>query len=133
LARPDEISATTGIGENVAARIVERFQRYRREIALLADSTRMAERKRLGELAAELRSLHREFERAASGWSDDERADKKKFRQARAEALLQVKVLLARLGEVDRLGLIERLPFVRKLDELEAYLREAKPKEAPVS
>ena len=131
VARPDEISATTGIGENVAASIVEKFQRYRREIASLADATRAAERKRLGELAGELRSLHQEFERAASGWSDDERADKKKFRQARAEALLQVKVLLARMGEVDRLSLIDRLPFVRKIDELEAFLRETKPKEAP--
>ena len=51
-------------------------------------------------------------------------------RTARAEALLQVKVLLARLGEVDRLGKIERLPFERKIEHLEEYLREAK--EAPV-
>ena len=126
LARPDEISATTGIGENVASRIVERFQRYKKEIASLADATRAAERKRLGELASELRGLHQDFERAARGWSDDERADKKKFRQARAEALLHVKVLLARLGEVDRLSRIERLPFERKIEQLEAYLGVAK-------
>jgi hypothetical protein len=132
VARPDEISATTGIGENLASRIVEKFQRYRREIASLADSTRAAERTRLAELAAELRGLHQEFERAASGWSDDERAEKKRFRQARAEALLQVKVLLARLGEVDRLGRIERLPFERKIADLEQYLRESKSKDASV-
>jgi hypothetical protein len=42
-------------------------------------------------------------------------------------------VLLARLGEVDRLSRIERLPFVRKIDELESYLREAKAKEAPIT
>jgi len=131
LARPDEISATTGIGEDLASSIVEKFQRYRREIASLADATRASERKRLGELAAELRALHTEFERASSGWSDDERAEKKKFRQARAEALLQVKVLLARLGEVDRLAKIERLPFERKIVELEAYLREAKEASVP--
>jgi hypothetical protein len=132
VARPDEISATTGIGENLASEIVERFQRYRREIASLADSTRASEKKRLAELAAELRALHQDFERAASGWSDDERADKKRFRQARAEALLQVKVLLARLGEVDRLNQIERLPFERKIESLEQYLRESKSKEASV-
>jgi hypothetical protein len=130
LARPDEISATTGIGENLALQIVEKFQHYRREIASLADSTRAAEKKRLAELASELRALHQEFERASSGWSDDERADKKRFRQARAEALLQVKVLLARLGEVDRLSQIERLPFERKIEALEQYLRESKSKEA---
>jgi hypothetical protein len=132
LARPDEISATTGIGENLASRIVERFQKYKKEIASLADATRAAERKRLGELASELRALHQDFERAARGWSDDERADKKKFRQARAEALLHVKVLLARLGEVDRLGRIERVPFERKIEQLEEYLREAKENEAAV-
>jgi hypothetical protein len=130
LARPDEIAATTGIGENIASRIVEKFQRYRREIASLADATRASERRRLAELASELRGLHQEFERAASGWSDDDRAEKKKLRQARAEALLQVKVLLARLGEVDRLGRIERLPFERKIEHLEEFLREAR--EAPV-
>jgi len=132
LARPDEISATTGIGENLASKIVEKFQHYRREIAMLADSTRAAAKKRLGELAAELSALHHDFERAASGWSDDERAEKKRFRTARAEALLQVKVLLARLGEVDRLGQIERLPFERKIEALEQYLRESKAKEASV-
>jgi hypothetical protein len=132
LARPDEISATTGIGENLASQIVEKFQRYRREIASLADSTRASERKRLAELAVELRALHQDFERAASGWSDDDRAEKKRFRTARAEALLQVKVLLARLGEVDRLSQIERLPFERKIEALEQYLRESKSKEASV-
>jgi hypothetical protein len=131
VARPDELSATTGIGENLASRIVEKFQRYRREIASLADTTRAAERQRLAELATELRGLHRDFERAAEGWSDDERVAKKKFRQSRAEALLQVKVLLARLGEVDRLGTIERLPFERKIEQLEAYLREAKEASVP--
>jgi hypothetical protein len=130
LARPDEISATTGIGENLASMIVEKFQHYRREIASLADATRAAEKNRLAELAAELRALHQEFERAASGWSDGDRAEKKRFRTARAEALLQVKVLLARLGEVDRLSQIERLPFERKIEALEQYLRESKSKEA---
>jgi hypothetical protein len=133
VARPDEISATTGIGETLALQIVEKFQRYRREIASLNDATRTAERSRLGELAAELRGLNREFERASEGWSDDDRAEKRKFRQARAEALLQVKVLLARLGEIERLGQIDRLPFGRKIEELERYLVESKPREASVA
>src|SRR5262249_34458032 len=86
LARPDAISATPGSGEPLASQIVDKFQHYRREIAMLADSTRASEKKRLGELASELRALHLDFERAASGWSDDERAEKKRFRTARAEA-----------------------------------------------
>jgi hypothetical protein len=132
VARPEEISATTGIAEGLASRIVDKFQAYRREIASLADATRAFELRQLADLAVELRQLHQEFERAASEWSEDARAEKKKFRQARAEALLQVRVLLARLGEIDRLGQLERLPFGRKIEELEGYLREKQLKEVPI-
>jgi hypothetical protein len=125
-AKPDEISATTGIGESLASTIVERFRRYREEMVVLADATRAAERQRLGEVAQEMRELHREFELAASDWSEDAHARKKELRHARSEALLQVKVLLARLGEVDRLGELERVPFERKIEQIEEYLREAK-------
>jgi hypothetical protein len=37
-------------------------------------------------------------------------------------------VLLARLGEVERLQHIERLPFERKVSFLEAFLEEARDK-----
>ena len=47
------------------------------------------------------------------------------FSDPRSVALLQVKVLLARLGEVDRLAQLERLPFERKIEQLEGYLQEA--------
>ena len=72
-----------------------------------------------------MRELHVQFELAASDWSDDAHARKKQLRQARADSLLQVKVLLARLGEVDRLGQLERVPFERKIEQIEGYLREA--------
>jgi hypothetical protein len=125
VAKADEISATTGITEALASTIVERIKQYREESVALADATRAAERQRLGEVAAEMRQLHAQFELAASDWSDDAHARKKQLRQARAETLLQVKVLLARLGEVDRLGELERLPFERKIEQIEVYLREA--------
>jgi hypothetical protein len=125
VAKADEISATTGINESLASTIVERIKRYREESVALADATRAAERQRLGEVAAEMRELHAQFELAASDWSDDAHARKKHLRQARAESLLQVKVLLARLGEVERLGELERLPFERKIEQIEGYLREA--------
>jgi hypothetical protein len=35
-------------------------------------------------------------------------------------------VLLARLGEVDRLAAMDKLPFAQKVAELEAYLDEAR-------
>ena len=132
LAKPDEIAATTGMSESLAARIVEKVQRYRQEIATLADATRSAERNHLAKLATELRDLHLQFESVASAWSDDGHARKKHLRQARAVALLQVKVLLARLGEVDRLAQLERLPFERKIEQLEGYLQEAHGEKAAV-
>jgi hypothetical protein len=125
LAKPDEIAATTGMSESLAARIVEKVQRYRQEAATLADATRATERKQLARLAGELRDLHQQFEAVESAWSDDGHAKKKHLRQARSVALLQVKVLLARLGEVDRLAQLERLPFERKIEQLEGYLLEA--------
>jgi hypothetical protein len=125
LAKPDEIAATTGMSESLAARIVEQVQRYRREIATLADATRTQERNQLAKLASEMRELHAQFEQVESAWSDDGHAKKKHLRQARAVTLLQVKVLLARLGEVDRLAQLERLPFERKIEQLEGYLQEA--------
>ncbi|MET0593200.1 MAG: helix-hairpin-helix domain-containing protein, partial [Polyangiaceae bacterium] len=125
LAKPDEIAATTGMSESLAERIVEKVQRYRQEIATLADATRSAEKNHLAKLAVELRELHQQFESVESAWSDDGHAKKKHLRQARSVALLQVKVLLARLGEVDRLAQLERLPFERKIEQLEGYLQEA--------
>jgi ElaB/YqjD/DUF883 family membrane-anchored ribosome-binding protein len=101
-------------------------QRYRQEIATLSDATRSAERNHLSKLATELRELHQQFESVSSAWSEDDHARKKHLRQARAVALLQVKVLLARLGEVDRLAQLERLPFERKIEQLEGYLQETK-------
>jgi len=134
VAKADEISATTGIGEELASTIVERVRQYREESVKLADATRTAERQRLGEVAAEMRQLHVQFELAASDWSDDAHARKKQLRQARADSLLQVKVLLARLGEVDRLGQLERLPFERKIEQIEGYLREAaETRQAPLT
>src|SRR5262249_17380028 len=92
----------------------------------LADVRHDAERKRLSELLASLRELHQKYEINAADWSDEAQARKKELRQARNEVLLQIKVLLARLGEIGRLNELERLPFERKIDELEKFLRDNK-------
>ncbi len=133
LAKPDEIAATTGISESIARRIVEKVQHYRGEVSSIADATRASERERLAQLASDLRKLHDDYERAASAWSDDAHEKKKRLRQGRAEVLLQIKVLLAFLGEVDRLNQIEKLPFGRKIEELEAYLRQKRAERRPAS
>src|ERR1019366_1245119 len=51
-----------------------------------------------------------------------------RFRAYREQTLLDIQVALARLGEVDRLGQLERLPFEKKLAHLESFLEEARDK-----
>jgi hypothetical protein len=131
-ARADEIVQTTGIPLKLAERIVEKIQLYRKELAAaVPDAARTAERSRLAALAKELKRQHVEYEEASAAWSDDASAKKRYLRQARDETLLQVKVVLARLGEVDRLGAMDRLPFQKKVESIEAFLDEAVDKYLP--
>jgi hypothetical protein len=125
-AKADDVVATTGISSVLAERIVEKIQGYRKELKnVVPDASRSSERDRLASLARELKRQHVEYEQAAAGWTEEASSKKKYLRQARDETLLQVKVLLARLGEVDRLAAIERLPFQKKIEKLEAFLEEA--------
>ncbi len=127
LATPGDIAATTGIPEGLAAQIVDRFQAYRAQVkATVPDATRAKDREHIAELTAKLRREHDEFERAAASWSSG--ASKKELRKAREQTLLDISVALARLGEVDRLAQLERLPFEKKLAHLESFLEEARDK-----
>jgi hypothetical protein len=129
LATPGDIAATTGIPEALAAQIVERFQSYREQVkATVPDATRARERERIAELTARLRREHDEYERAADSWSRSTANQKKEMRKAREQTLLDIQVVLARLGEVDRLAQLERLPFEKKLAHLESFLEEARDK-----
>ena len=133
IASVDEIVQTTGIEKWLAQRIVDRFQAYRHEMkAGGIDATRSGEHDKLTLLATELRTQHSAFEDASAAWMGDAAARRKQLRQARHATLLQIKVLLARLGEVDRLQAIERLPFEQKITELESYLESARDKYVPL-
>jgi hypothetical protein len=123
LATPGDIAATTTIAEPLAGRIVERFRLYADETRSAApDPTRARERGRLAELAARLREEHEEYERAAAAWSREAAARKKQLRQERQQTLLEIRVLLARLGETELLRDLEPLPFERKAARIEAFL-----------
>jgi hypothetical protein len=124
-ADPDDIAATAGISESLATGIVDKFRRYREQVKAANDGAHDGDRKRLAELLVSLRELHQQFELHSAAWSEEAHARKKELRRARVEVLLETKVHLARLGEVERLSELERLPFGRKIDELEKYLRDA--------
>jgi hypothetical protein len=127
LATPTDLAATAGITEEVAKHIVDRFRAYRAQInATAPDATRAGEREKLSQLAAKLRHEHDGYERASESWAADAPDQKRELRKARAQTLLDVQLVLARLGEVERLAEIERLPFEKKVARLEAFLEEAR-------
>jgi len=129
LANPGDIAATTGIAEPLARRIVERFSAYREQVkATVPDATRARDRERIAELTARLRRENDDYERAAASWTREASDQKKDLRKVREQTLLDIQVALARLGEVDRLGQLERLPFEKKLAHLESFLEEARDK-----
>lgn len=124
VAKPEEIAQTTGIDRTLAERISERFRRYKAEVqAAVPDDSRSSEHARLESLAKDLGAHHMGFERAEK---DDDGGRKRELRKARDTTLLEIKVLMARVGEVELLGRLEKLPFGLKLAELERYLEEAK-------
>ena len=129
LATTGDIVATTGISESLAGRIVERFRVYHEQMRLaVPDATRAQERERVAELTRRLRRVHYDYELASQSWTDEASEKKKDLRKSRAQTLLDIQVVLARLGEVDRLKELERLPFERKLAYLESFLEEARDK-----
>ena len=129
LATAGDVAATTGIDEALAARIVLRFREYKEQLkTAVPDATRAQEREKVAVLTARLRREHAAFESASKGWTREADEKKKELRKARAQTLLDIQVILARLGEVERLKEIERLPFDRKLTRLESFLEEARDK-----
>jgi hypothetical protein len=128
-ARPADLAETTGIDVALAGRIVERLQAYKRELAALDPTKdRAHERAALEAEVAALGRLHDDHEKLAAAWSQEAIAARVRARKDRGDALLRVNVLLARLGEVDRLAALEKLPFQHKLRELSRYLDEARRK-----
>jgi hypothetical protein len=126
LATSPDLEAATGIGPDVAARIIDRFRAYRDHVkATVPDATRARERERLADLTRLLRRQNEEHQRASQSWSREAEESRRQLRKARAQTMLDVQVELARLGEVERIARLEKLPFEAKLAELEAFLDEA--------
>src|SRR5262249_60869037 len=86
---------------------------------------------RLTELLVRLRQVHDRYQEAQSSFSTDGAATKKQLREDRNDALFDIKIALARAGELDRLAELERLPFDRKIERLDDYLAEIVSKEGP--
>ena len=92
-------------------------------------------REPLEELVHRLRSEHDEYERAAQSWTEEAAEKKRDARKAREGTLHEIEQLLAREAEADRLAHLGRLPFARKVAELESWVehRPAARESMPVS
>jgi hypothetical protein len=122
-AKPEEISVVCGIEADVAGAIAARLSRFVRELGgTLSTADSNAERARLRALVDSLRSRNEEFEKAAEKWSESSIAQKRRLRVERARVLHEIVVTLARLGEVERIAVLDRLPYARKINELNQYV-----------
>jgi hypothetical protein len=133
LAKPEDLGATAGIPDWLCDKIVDKFQAYRREVQAVApDASRSAERAKLATLISDLRAQQEGYERASSGWTEDAAEEKKRLRQARQDTLLQINVVLAQLGDVELIHELEKLPFERRIERLNVYLREEMQGQVPL-
>jgi hypothetical protein len=124
--RADEIAVVTGIGGELAAAIVGRVQAFRRTTpAGLAAVDPAATLRELARLVATLRTQHAAFEGVSRSWSETDRVRKRTLRRERQSTLSQITIELARLGEVDLCQRLDRLPFGRKIDDIEDLIGRA--------
>ncbi|HEY4186219.1 MAG TPA: hypothetical protein VGP07_14175 [Polyangia bacterium] len=123
-AKDDEMAVVADVPAAVAVATVERVQAFRRATpAALAAPDGGAAAQELRALLGELGKDHRAFETAARGWSEADRAAKKRTRRQRDVDFSRVTIALARLGEVDLALHLSKVPFERRLEELEVLTR----------
>ncbi len=122
VAKPRDIVETTGLSQDLATRISERFRRYRLEMSVLAHGNIRGEWDKLREYTDLLSQAHIAFEQA-SDRNDSKK--KKESRRTRELTMLDVKVMLARLGKPDSLNFIERAPFAEKIAHLVALIEQS--------
>ena len=119
-AKADEIAAVSGIPAPVAAAVVARIQAFHQSTpAALAAVDPATTVRELDKQVEQLRAEHAAFEEASRGWTETDRRAKKDLRERRQTTFLQVTIALVRLGEIDAAVRLPKLPFARRLDELD--------------
>jgi len=121
VSRPREIADLAGVSLEIAERIVERFRAYRKTASELSPANgRAAERARLRVAIEEMQRATRAYDHAPSA-----SPERRVHRRERLLAMADVAIYLSRLGEVDRLRQIERLPFTGRIEALFSFLEES--------
>lgn len=128
-ATAEELVQTTGIALELAERVVECFRQYRERASQIPpDAGHAADREKIASLARVLSEQSDAFDRLSKSWAADAAKDKRRVRREREETVLEVNVVLARLGEVELVKELERAPFSRKIALLSSYLETAEKK-----
>ncbi len=134
VAKARDLVDAARLDPSVADRIVERFAGYRREAsALVPDDGRAVELSRLEALADILERSVESYEEASSSWGAGSGALRKELRRARADASAQVRLLLARLGELDLCAATDALTTTAKVASLRAFIADARRSWKPAS
>ncbi len=123
LAKPEDLAQTAGISIDLATQIVAVFQTYKSQ---LRGDAFAAEQKALRSLVNQLKQEHVEYERVEKSWSEADKEAKKRLRKDRQATFQRINVVLARIGEIERMNQLERASFAQKISGLEAFLEEAK-------
>jgi hypothetical protein len=121
-ASADEIACVAGVPKEVAAAVVDQVGEFQRSTPVTLAGEGIAARRPLEPLVIRLAVEHDSFERVANGWSAEEVAVRRRVRRERERAYLAVKAALARLGEVDLVLELEKLPFSARLEQLGRFL-----------
>ena len=126
VAKPYDIAHAAGLPHALAERIVERFARYREEISRSApDAVRSGELVQLEDLAERLAAQTDEFEAASRSASKDAASAKRRLRGERTETVLEMNLVLARIGAVDLVKQLEKLAFHAKVEAVRKYIEAA--------
>lgn len=133
VAKSKDLVETARLDPGVADRVVERFVGYRRETSdLLPDNGRAIELSRLEALADILERTGASYEEASSSWGAGSSAWRKELRRARADASAQVRLLLARLGELELCAATDALTTTAKVAALRSFIEDARRNWKPV-
>ncbi len=126
VAKPYDIAHAAGLPHALAERIVERFARYREEISRSApDAVRSGELVQLEDLAERLAAQTDEYEAASRSASKDAASVKRRLRGERTETVLEMNLVLARIGAVDLVKQLEKLAFHAKVEAVRKYIEAA--------
>ena len=130
VARPSDIAELTGVSSELAQRVVDRFRDYRKKTESLSPANnRSDELESLATLAADLEKFSGEYDAIAAGASGDTR--RRELRRLRGDVMIELGLLLARLGEVERLRDIEKLPFAARAKAVRVFLADSSKRDAP--